>query len=84
MRLRLRRGDFERSATPTLEPWQSAGLRGTPAYAESFQPRSGNSNAACWATVSAQEGDIIRVWMYSPATPGYVVIDDASLALEEP
>jgi hypothetical protein len=29
---------------------------------------------------SAQAGDVIRVWMYSPATPGYVVIDDVVLA----
>jgi hypothetical protein len=28
---------------------------------------------------TAQAGDTIRVWMYSPALPGYVVIDDASL-----
>jgi hypothetical protein len=31
----------------------------------------------------AQSGDVIRVWMYSPATPGYVVIDDATLRLNE-
>jgi hypothetical protein len=30
-------------------------------------------------TFSANTGDIIRVWMYSPAVPGYVVIDDVSL-----
>jgi hypothetical protein len=28
---------------------------------------------------SANAGDTIHVWMYSPATPGYVVIDDVSL-----
>jgi hypothetical protein len=27
----------------------------------------------------AHEGDTIHVWMYSPAIPGYVVIDDATL-----
>jgi hypothetical protein len=32
--------------------------------------------------MSARAGDIIRVWMYSPATPGYVVIDDAALTLD--
>ena len=32
---------------------------------------------------NAQSGDVIRVWMYSPATPGYVVIDDAALTLNE-
>src|SRR5215467_2703063 len=33
---------------------------------------------------SAHAGDTIRVWMYSPPTPGYVVIDDASLMLDQP
>jgi hypothetical protein len=32
----------------------------------------------------AVAGDVIRVWMYSPATPGYVVIDDAAVRLNEP
>ena len=27
----------------------------------------------------AKAGDVIRVWVYSPATPGYVVVDDATL-----
>ncbi len=30
-------------------------------------------------TFSAIAGDVIRVWMYSPPVPGYVVIDDGSL-----
>jgi hypothetical protein len=30
-------------------------------------------------TFGAKAGDVIRVWMYSPAIPGYVVIDDVSL-----
>ncbi len=30
-------------------------------------------------TFSASSGDVIRVWMYSPAVPGYVVIDDVTL-----
>jgi len=30
-------------------------------------------------TFHASEGETIRVWMFSPATYGYVVIDDASL-----
>ncbi len=34
-------------------------------------------------TFTASAGDVIRVWMYSPAQPGYVVIDDASLMLAE-
>lgn len=31
---------------------------------------------------SANAGDMIRVWMYSPAVPGYVVIDNASLTVD--
>jgi probable HAF family extracellular repeat protein len=30
-------------------------------------------------TFVANQGDTIRVWMFSPATPGYVVIDDVLL-----
>jgi hypothetical protein len=30
----------------------------------------------------ARAGDVIRVWMYSPATPGFVTIDDVSLAID--
>jgi len=33
---------------------------------------------------SAHAGDTIRVWMYSPPTPGYVVIDDVRLTLDQP
>lgn len=32
-------------------------------------------------TFEANGGDRIRIWMYSPASPGYVVIDDATLSL---
>jgi len=32
----------------------------------------------------AQAGDVVRVWMYSPPVPGYVVIDDVSLTLDRP
>jgi probable HAF family extracellular repeat protein len=38
-----------------------------------------NYGAAYTMTFTASQGDTIRVWMYSPATPGYVVIDDVSL-----
>jgi hypothetical protein len=33
-------------------------------------------------TITAAANDIVRVWMYSPASPGYVVVDDASLVLD--
>jgi hypothetical protein len=32
-------------------------------------------------TFTANAGELIRVWMYPPATPGYVVIDDVSLTM---
>lgn len=34
-------------------------------------------------TFTASQGDTIHVWMYSPATPGYVVIDDVILTFSK-
>ena len=39
----------------------------------------GNYGSPYTMTFSASQGDVIRVWMYSPASRGYVVIDDATL-----
>jgi len=41
---------------------------------------AGNYGAPYAFTFAANLGDTIRVWMYSPATPGSAVIDDVSLA----
>jgi hypothetical protein len=41
-----------------------------------------NYGAGYSMSFDASAGDTIRVWMYSPATPGYVVIDDVSLMLD--
>jgi hypothetical protein len=38
-----------------------------------------NYGGAYTMTFPANAGDIIRVWMFSPAIPGYVVVDDVSL-----
>ena len=38
-----------------------------------------NYGSAYKLSVTAASGNTIRVWMYSPATPGYVVIDDVAL-----
>ena len=38
-----------------------------------------NYGGAYTMTFPATAGDIIRVWMFSPAIPGYVVVDDVSL-----
>ena len=39
----------------------------------------GNYGTAYTMTFPASRADMIRVWMYSAASPGYVVIDDATL-----
>ena len=39
----------------------------------------GNYGTSYTMTFSASQADTIRVWMYSPASPGYVVVDDATL-----
>ena len=139
-------GGFEVAQPPELSPWWTSDFpfRQTPAKRESFQPRTGANNGACWTpeyldcgiytevtaqqtatytltiyatadrpgglvganvngftaslanveprgwrnygepyvmTFTAEAGEQIRVWMYSPATPGYVVIDDVSLTM---
>jgi hypothetical protein len=46
------------------------------------QPRGFRNYGAQYSTTfTARAGDLIRVWMYSPATPGYVVIDDVRLTI---
>lgn len=43
--------------------------------------RSSGDYHAYTMAFTANTGDVIRVWMYSPAWPGYVVIDDATLVV---
>ena len=139
-------GGFEVAPPAALNPWWVSDypFRETPAKRESFQPRTGTNNGACWTpeyldcgiytevtaqktatytltfyatadrpgglvganvngataafanveprgwrnygepyvmTFTAEAGQQIRVWMYSPATPGYVVIDDVTLTM---
>jgi probable HAF family extracellular repeat protein len=142
----LVRGDFEDYAPPDLGPpgWIADSRRQIAAKSETYQPRSGTKNGACWATdaqdcgmfqgvtapgtgaykltffanadrdgglvgahvndngaasssvavrgfgnyrmysfsFNAVAGDTIWVWMYSPPSPGYVVIDDVSLVFQ--
>jgi hypothetical protein len=54
-------------------------VNGAAAASDSVAVRPFGDYALHTMTFSAQAGDAIRVWMYSPATPGYVVIDDAAL-----
>jgi len=57
-----------------------ANVNGATVASMAVNPRGfRNYGAAYTMTFHAAVGNTIRVWMYSPATPGYVVIDDVSL-----
>jgi hypothetical protein len=56
-----------------------ANVNGATAASNDVEVRPFGEYALYTMTFTAQPGDTIRVWMYSPALPGYVVIDDASL-----
>ena len=57
-----------------------ANVNGTLAISSPVEARGFRNYGAPYAmTFQATAGDTIRVWMYSPAMPGYVVIDDVSL-----
>ena len=60
-------------------------VNGALAISADVEPRGFlNYGASYELRFNAASGDTIRVWMYSPATPGYVVIDDATLMLDQP
>jgi hypothetical protein len=59
-------------------------LNGQTATSQDVAVRQFGDYAEYTMPFSAQAGDTIRVWMYSPPTPGYVVIDDVSLTLDQP
>ena len=60
-------------------------VNGALAVAVDVEPRGfGNYGSSYELRFNAASGDKIRVWMYSPATPGYVVVDDATLMLDQP
>jgi hypothetical protein len=68
---------------------RSGGLVGVdvnraPAQSQAVAVRSfGNYGANPYTMrFTAAAGDTVRVWMYSPASPGYVVIDDVALVQE--
>jgi hypothetical protein len=56
-----------------------ANVNGATAASSDVEPRPFGSYAPYVMSFQAAAGDVIRVWMYSPAVPGYVVVDDASL-----
>jgi hypothetical protein len=58
-----------------------ANLNGATAASASVEVRgTGNYGSAYSFVFHANQGDLICVWMYSPATPGSAVLDDVSLA----
>jgi hypothetical protein len=57
-------------------------VNGANAVSRSVDVRPFGDYALYTMTFTAQAGDTVHVWMYSPAVPGYVVIDDASLTLQ--
>jgi hypothetical protein len=60
-------------------------VNGALAIAADVEPRGfDNYGPSYELRFNAASGDTIRVWMYSPASPGYVVVDDATLMLDEP
>ena len=48
-------------------------------HSEEFPTDEDAKDGSQWMQFQATAGAVIRVWMYSPPTPGYVVIDDVSL-----
>jgi len=56
-----------------------ANVNGATAATREVDVRSFDDYALYTMEFTATAGDLIRVWMYSPPVPGYVVIDDASL-----
>jgi len=60
--------------------WVGANVNGSGVQAMPVQVRgTGAYGSAYSMTVPAHAGDTIRVWLYSPASSGSAVIDDASL-----
>ena len=51
---------------------------GSTANSAQVEPRGFLNYSRYAMTFTAAAGSTIRVWMYSPASPGYVVIDDAT------
>jgi phosphatidylserine/phosphatidylglycerophosphate/cardiolipin synthase-like enzyme len=59
--------------------WVGANVNGQNAAGNAVSARGFGNYAQYTMTFQAAAGSTIRVWMYSPSTPGYVVIDDVSL-----
>jgi hypothetical protein len=59
--------------------WVGANVNGQNAAGNAVAVGAFGAYARYVMTFQASAGSTIRVWMYSPSTPGYVVIDDVSL-----
>ena len=59
--------------------WVGANVNGSGVVSVPVETRPFGEYVPYTMSFNAAQGDIIRVWMYSPATPGYVVIDDVVL-----
>jgi hypothetical protein len=59
--------------------WVGANVNGSDVVSTPVETRSFGDYVPYTMTFAANAGDLIQVWMYSPATPGYVVIDDVVL-----
>ena len=57
-------------------------VNGVTAGSANVDARGFGAYAPYTVPFNAAAGDVIRVWMYSPARPGYVVIDDAGLTVQ--
>jgi hypothetical protein len=63
--------------------WVGANVNGLSVAWQEVVPAGFGDYAVYTMTFTANAGDVLRVWMYSPACPGYIVIDDASLTLAD-
>ena len=62
--------------------WIGVNVNGAAAQSAPVQVRGAGAYGTPYSlSFAAKAGDTIRVWLYSPATPGSAVIDDARLTL---
>jgi hypothetical protein len=59
--------------------WVGANVNGSGVQSAPIAVRTSGYGTAYSMSFAAHAGDTIRVWLYSPASPGSAVIDDASL-----
>ena len=60
--------------------WVGVNVNGTGVRSAPIAQGAAGAYAAYSMSFAARAGDVIRVWLYSPAVPGSAVIDDARLS----